>query len=154
MTARHLSAGRDITLIQGTYIAAEAPSERLPVFEVPLAHRRWFWGRTEVLEELERAWRDDGKVALTQTLTGMGGVGKSQLAAQFAYRHREELDVVWWVSCTPRPRGRARRPGPGQGPLRSPGLLLGPPARRRRRRSCDCRPALAGDDGAAVVGGL
>ncbi|MFI6520840.1 tetratricopeptide repeat protein [Spirillospora sp. NPDC050679] len=28
---------------------------------------------------------------------GLGGIGKSTLAAQWAHRHRDEFDLVWWV---------------------------------------------------------
>jgi hypothetical protein len=100
MSAQDLRAGHDNVLVQGDYIAAASPLERLPVFEVPLADRRWFWGRQHLLEELEKTWRSHATAALTQTLVGMGGVGKSQLAAQFAYRHREELELAWWVPCS------------------------------------------------------
>jgi hypothetical protein len=113
-----LHAGRDNVLVQGGFhlSSAELSAERLPVFEVPLADRRWFWGREDLLETLEAAWRTQTTVSRTQAVAGLGGVGKSQLAAQFAYRHRSELEVVWWVSCTaaqgreldPRALARAR----------------------------------------------
>jgi hypothetical protein len=57
-----------------------------------------FTGRDELLSALEERLRTRSVTAvLPQALHGMGGVGKSQIATEYAYRHRAEYDVVWWI---------------------------------------------------------
>ena len=34
---------------------------------------------------------------VTQSLTGLGGVGKSQLAAAYVARHARDYDIVAWI---------------------------------------------------------
>ncbi|WP_433378182.1 FxSxx-COOH system tetratricopeptide repeat protein [Actinoplanes sp. CA-142083] len=57
-----------------------------------------FTGREELLDMLDRQLRRQRVTAvLPQALHGMGGVGKSQIATEYAYRHMADYDVVWFV---------------------------------------------------------
>ncbi|WP_416978792.1 FxSxx-COOH system tetratricopeptide repeat protein [Streptomyces sp. T028] len=58
---------------------------------------RVFTGREELLRELERGLREGPTAVLPHALHGMGGVGKSQLALEFVYRHASEYEIVWWI---------------------------------------------------------
>jgi len=65
------------------------------IFNVPVATRT-FSGRGRELKGLVAGLRGEGRVAVV-AVNGIGGVGKTQLAAQFARTYREDYDVMWWV---------------------------------------------------------
>ncbi|WP_420455615.1 FxSxx-COOH system tetratricopeptide repeat protein [Rubrivirga sp.] len=65
------------------------------VWNIP-ASTRTFTGREEQLAAIEKALAGGGRVALT-ALCGLGGVGKTQLALEFAKRHRDDYRVGWLV---------------------------------------------------------
>ena len=56
-----------------------------------------FTGRESLLEELRRRVTGDVTAVLPHALQGLGGVGKTQLAIEYAYRHVQDYDVVWWI---------------------------------------------------------
>ncbi|NRQ38613.1 TIR domain-containing protein [Nonomuraea sp. NN258] len=56
-----------------------------------------FIGRDDLMTELYRALRTDRPAAAIQAITGLGGLGKTQVAVEFAFRHGAAYDVVWWV---------------------------------------------------------
>lgn len=57
-----------------------------------------FTGREELLDILDFRLRHDRVAAvLSHSLHGMGGVGKSQIATEYAYRHLTHYDVIWFV---------------------------------------------------------
>jgi tetratricopeptide (TPR) repeat protein len=58
-----------------------------------MPHNPFFTGREETLEELGKAL-SSGRVA---ALTGLGGVGKTEIAARFAHQHRDEYSAVLWA---------------------------------------------------------
>ncbi|MEV8510502.1 FxSxx-COOH system tetratricopeptide repeat protein [Actinoplanes sp. NPDC051475] len=57
-----------------------------------------FTGRDKLLSQLRDALSGGGRVAV-RALHGMGGVGKTQLVLEYAYRFAGEYDLVWWVSA-------------------------------------------------------
>nr|WSW57390.1 FxSxx-COOH system tetratricopeptide repeat protein [Streptomyces sp. NBC_00998] len=57
-----------------------------------------FTGRESLLAAVEEHLRSDETAAvLPHALHGMGGVGKSQLAIEYIYRHSHEYNVIWWI---------------------------------------------------------
>ena len=65
------------------------------VWTIP-ARVRGFTGRAGLLAELEAALRSGGPTVV-QAVTGMGGIGKTTAAIEYAHRHYEEFDIAWWV---------------------------------------------------------
>jgi tetratricopeptide (TPR) repeat protein len=75
------------------------PRQRQPAFKpahiwnVPHERNPVFTGRTEILEAL----RADLQKNKRQALSGLGGIGKTQIAVEYANRYRDEYTVVFWT---------------------------------------------------------
>lgn len=67
-----------------------------------------FTGRNDVIGTLREALVEAPPGASTVTLLGLSGVGKTQVATEYAYRFASEYDVVWWVPAEDRPTLRER----------------------------------------------
>jgi hypothetical protein len=69
---------------------------------LPFARNDRFIGREAEIEALHKALNPVSPIALTQptwSLTGMGGVGKTQTAVEYAYRHLDDYEKILWVDA-------------------------------------------------------
>jgi hypothetical protein len=81
----------------------------LPCHVVPFARNKEFTGRIELLNELDEILapansldagsdeRPDREGLATYALCGPGGIGKTQVAAEFALSHAGAFDAVFWL---------------------------------------------------------
>jgi tetratricopeptide (TPR) repeat protein len=62
-----------------------------------------FTGRDAFLRELREVLRSRGRAVILQQpdIEGLGAVGKTQVALEYAHRFREDYDVVFWLNCEP-----------------------------------------------------
>ncbi|MBD2897347.1 FxSxx-COOH system tetratricopeptide repeat protein [Spirillospora sp. NPDC000708] len=56
-----------------------------------------FTGRTDLLERLRGGLANRVTAVVPHALHGLGGVGKTQMAVEYAYRYRSAYDLVWWI---------------------------------------------------------
>lgn len=71
------------------------PAATPTVWRVP-SRNVAFTGRGPLLEELRDRFAT-GSRQVPQVLYGLGGVGKTQIAQEYAYRFKAAYDVVWWL---------------------------------------------------------
>ena len=59
----------------------------------------YFSGRKILLKDIHCQFQNSKTVSLRQAVAGLGGVGKSQVAIEYAYRYANDYDTIWWVSA-------------------------------------------------------
>ena len=67
------------------------------ICNIPHQRNPNFTGRVELLRDLREALDGEKSAALTQAISGLGGVGKTQLAIEYAYRYANHYSLIWWV---------------------------------------------------------
>ena len=94
----------------GTEQATSSPAEPLVLWTVPYMRNPHFTGRDDLLEQLAlRLSFENQRDATTRRVTlnqpqavkGLGGIGKTQIAAEYAYRVREQTPHahILWISA-------------------------------------------------------
>ncbi|HEU5377535.1 MAG TPA: FxSxx-COOH system tetratricopeptide repeat protein [Ktedonobacteraceae bacterium] len=73
----------------------------VPQWSVPFPRNPFFTGREAVLDALHSQLGAGQPIALTQSsaLHGLGGVGKTQIALEYAYRYALEYRAVFWIEA-------------------------------------------------------
>jgi hypothetical protein len=96
--AHRLARGELVELLK-TWIT-EAPKDIpvFPIFDCP-PRNPWFTGRDKELAGLRQRLGETGNAAIGQAISGLGGIGKTQTAIEYAHRHREQCEAVFWINA-------------------------------------------------------
>jgi hypothetical protein len=70
-------------------------------WNVPFARNPFFTGRETLLAELHTRFQNDQANALSQpqAMNGLGGIGKTQVAIEYAYLHARHYQAVLWAQA-------------------------------------------------------
>ena len=74
------------------------------LWSVPHQRNPYFTGREALLQRLHHTLNSSKAAALShpQAMSGLGGIGKTQLALEYAYRYHEEYAAVFWLKADSR----------------------------------------------------
>lgn len=89
----------DIVLRAESYLSPSAVTAPTGTNNLPRPRSSLFVGREQELRRLRDAVESHESAVVAQTMHGLGGVGKTALALQYAHTCRSNYDVVWWISA-------------------------------------------------------
>ncbi|KAK4116309.1 TPR-like protein [Canariomyces notabilis] len=93
-----------LELLSSMQMAKTDSDTRIRYNNIPFPANTRFSGREDVLDAVHKALSLRDTATSTQSprsmaLFGMGGVGKTQIALQYAYQNLEEFQVILWVAA-------------------------------------------------------
>lgn len=78
---------------------ASQESGRVPCHMLPVAENKRFFGRKDIIQQIEDHLKPVDKSTGLKSLAiyGLGGIGTTQIALAYAYSKLSEVDAVFWV---------------------------------------------------------
>jgi hypothetical protein len=73
---------------------------RFPLKMLPYTHNKNFYGRREELEKIHQYLKWEGNASIrTFSIYGRRGVGKTEIALEYAYKNPSRYDAIFWIGC-------------------------------------------------------
>ncbi|VUC30930.1 unnamed protein product [Clonostachys rosea] len=90
-----------LELLNTMKITNEEDSKRVTYNNIPFAENPRFSCREDVLKDINGylGAEVDASSLRSMALFGMGGVGKTQIAVQYAYHNLDKFDIVLWIAA-------------------------------------------------------
>lgn len=90
-----------LDLVEGLKDSKLQKDEAMHCYHIPLELSPRFWGREEALRAAREALcsGEQGRSLKTFAIYGIGGVGKTQIALQYAKQSRDIYNVILWVAA-------------------------------------------------------
>jgi hypothetical protein len=86
--------------VKPTFPGLTFPGTLPLVWNIPHNRNLKFTGRENFLADLHKTLTSGKPPALAQAIVGQAGVGKTQIALEYAYRHavdKKDYEFVWWL---------------------------------------------------------
>jgi TIR domain len=85
----------DLSLLPASIPRAAFPT----IWNIPFSRNPFFIGYNDKLEQLHSHLQANQRVALShpQAISGLGGIGKTQIALEYAYRYHRDYKAILWV---------------------------------------------------------
>ncbi len=75
-----------------------------PIWNIPHRRNTFFTGREQILEYLNSVFISGNETPSIQihAISGLGGIGKTQIASEYAYRYRDHYQALFWIDASSR----------------------------------------------------
>jgi len=121
---RHLAELFGLEVQELGYLQADDDQADKLLWSVPFRRNPYFTGYDEVIEDLHLRLSTEKDGVAIETISGLGGIGKTQLMLEYAYRKRDDYQAVFWL--------RADKQELLEEDLAQTAKLLGVPEARKR----------------------